>query len=182
VRAWDDTGPAGEVRVIEHVAANPTAYLALWQYLMSIDLTRVVSMWLVGRGEPLRHAVSDPQRMDARLGGGLWVRILDVPAAFAARRYATDLDVVIEVTDRARPANAGRWRLTGSPTTATCVATTDDPDLSCDIQALGAIYLGGTALATLAATGQVREHRPGAITRADAALRWSPGPSSQEIF
>jgi predicted acetyltransferase len=182
VRRWSESGPAGEVRVVEHVAANPPAYVALWTYLLSIDLTRTAHMSLAAPDEPLLHAVSDPERLNARLGEGLWVRVLDVPAALAARRYLTDIDLVLEVTDHALPANAGRWRLTGSPTGATCSATGDDPDLSCDIRALGAAYLGGTALTTLAGTGQVVEHTPGALARADAALRWYPGPSSQEVF
>jgi len=182
VRRWTDAGPAGEVRVVEHVAANPPAYVALWTYLLSIDLTRTAHMSLAAPDEPLLHAVSDPERLNARLGEGLWVRVLDLPAALAARRYLTDIDLVLEVTDHALPANAGRWRLTGSPTGATCSATGDDPDLSCDIRALGAAYLGGTALTTLAGTGQVVEHTPGALARADAALRWYPGPSSQEVF
>jgi predicted acetyltransferase len=168
--------------VVEHVATNPQSYLALWNYLMSIDLTRTVSMWLASPDEPLLHAVSDPLRLGGRLGDALWVRVLDVPAALAARRYAVDVDVVIQVTDAALPSNSGRWRLVGSPTGATCVSTMDEPDLSCDVRALGAAYLGGTALATLAATGQVIEHRPGAITRTDAAMRWYPAPSSQEVF
>lgn len=182
VRRWGDTGPAGEVRVFEHVATNPQAYLALWDYLMSIDLTRTVSMWLAAPDEPLLHAISDPERLGGKIGDGLWVRVLDVPAALAARRYAVDVDVVIEVADAMLPSNAGRWRLTGSPTGATCVSTLDDPDLSCDVRALGIVYLGGVSLATLAATGQVIEHTPGALARTDAALRWHPGPSSQEIF
>ena len=182
LRRWSDGGPASEVRVIEHVAANPQAYLALWAYLWSIDLTKTVHIHFAAVDEPLVHAVSDPERLNARVGDGLWVRVLDVPAAFAARRYATDIDLVLEVTDAAIAANAGRWRLTGSPTGATCVATGDEPDLTCDVRALGAVYLGGTALATLAGTGQVIEHTPGALARADAALRWHPGPSSQEVF
>jgi predicted acetyltransferase len=182
VRRWSDTGPAGEVHVMEHVAANPAAYLGLWAYLLSIDLTKPVQMRYAAPDEPLLYAVNDPRRIDARWNDGLWVRVLDVPAAFAARRYATDLDLVIEVADPALPTNAGRWRLTGSPTGATCTATGDEPDLSCDIRALGAAYLGGTALTTLAGTGQVIEHTPGALARADAALRWHPGPSSQEVF
>ena len=182
LRRWSDGGPASEVRVIEHVAANPQAYLALWAYLWSIDLTKTVHIHFAAVDEPLVHAVSDPERLNARVGDGLWVRVLDVPAAFAARRYATDIDLVLEVTDAAIAANAGRWRLTGSPTGATCVATGDEPDLTCDVRALGAVYLGGTALATLAGTGQVIEHTPGALARADAALRWYPGPSSQEVF
>lgn len=179
---WGETGPAGEVRVIEHAATNPQAYLALWDFLLSVDLTRTVKLALGAVDEPLLHAVSDPERLGARVGSGLWVRLLDVPAALAARRYAVDVDVVLEVADPVLPHNAGRWRLQGSPTGASCVPTTDEPDLSCDARALGVVYLGGYSLAALAATGQVREHTPGALTRTDAALRWSPGPSSPEIF
>lgn len=181
-RRRNDTGPAGEVRVFEHVATNPQAYLALWNFLLSVDLTRTVTMWLAATDEPLLHAVSDPERLGGRVSDGLWVRVLDVPAALAARRYAVDVDVVIEVTDSVLPTNAGRWRLRGSPDGATCVSTRDEPDLSCDARALGIVYLGGHGLAELAATGQVREHTPGALIRTDAALRWFPGPSSQEIF
>ncbi len=179
---WRATGPAGEVRVQEHVATNPDAYAALWRFLMSVDLTRTVHMWLAASDEPLVHAVTDPRRLDARLSDALWLRVLDVPAALAARRYATDVDVVVEVTDTLLPANAGRWRLTGSPTQATCVSTVEEPDFGCDVRALGAVYLGGTSLSTLAATGQVVEHKPGSIASADAALRWPVAPSSQEMF
>ena len=42
----------------------------------------------------------------------LWVRLLDVPAALAGRRYAAPVDVVLDVHDARLPANAGRWRLT----------------------------------------------------------------------
>jgi predicted acetyltransferase len=182
VRRWDESGPNGEVRVIEHVAANPQAYVALWAYLLSVDLTRTVVMRLAAPDEPLLQAVDEPRRINARLTDALWVRVLDLPAAFTARRYATEVDLVVEVTDQLRPANSGRWRLTGSPTDAACSATRAEPDLSCDIRALGAAYLGGTSLATFAGTGQVVEHTPGALSRADAALRWYPGPSSQEVF
>ena len=75
---------------------------------------------------------------------------------------------MLEVTDEQVPANAGRWRLRGSPTDASCSSTVDEPDLSCDIRAVGAAYLGGAPLSSLAATGQITEHRPGALARAGA--------------
>jgi predicted acetyltransferase len=181
-RRWGNTGPSGEVRVMEVVATTPDAYTAIWQYLMTMDLTRTVNAWLCAPDEPLLYAVSDPRRLDARLHDALWVRVLDVPAALAARRYATDVDVVLEVSDPMIPANAGRWRLRGSPSDAHCAATTDAPDLSCDVKALGTVYLGGTSLSTLAATGQVVEHTAGSLARADAALRWRQAPTSPEVF
>ncbi len=179
---WGDTGAAGEVRLLELVATTPDAYAALWRFLLTVDLTRTVHAWSCAPDEPLLHAVTEPRRLDPRLSDALWVRVLDVPAALAARRYATEVDLVIDVTDELVPANAGRWRLSGSPTTATCSSTVDAADLSCDIRALGAVYLGGTGFTTLAATGQVTEHRSGALAKADPALRWHQAPSSMEVF
>ena len=108
---WGDTGAAGEVRVLELVSMTPEAYAALWRFLLTVDLTRTVHVWSCAPDEPLLHAVTEPRRLDARLSDALWVRVLDVPAALAARRYATDVNLVIEVTDELVPANAGRWRL-----------------------------------------------------------------------
>jgi predicted acetyltransferase len=179
---WNDTGPDGEVRVVEYVATNPEAYAALWGFLMGVDLTRTVHLWQASPDDPLLYAVSDPRRLDARVADALWVRVLDVPAALSARRYAIDVDIVLEVTDAMLPGNAGRWRLTGSPGGATCVSTVDEPDLSCDVRVLGATYLGGTPLGSLAATGQVVEHTPGAVVRAGLALRWHTAPSAPEVF
>jgi predicted acetyltransferase len=179
---WSDTGPAGEVRVLEHVSTTPEAYNALWQFLLTVDLTRTLHAWACAPDEPLLHAITEPRRLDARLNDALWVRVLDVPAALAGRRYAAEFDLVIEVTDDLVPTNAGRWRLRGSPGAASCFSTVDGPDLSCDVRALGTVYLGGTGFTTLAATGQVIEHRSGALAEADAAFRWHQSPSSMEVF
>jgi predicted acetyltransferase len=78
--------------------------------------------------------------------------------------------------------NAGRWRLRGSPMSATCRSTVDDADISCDVRALGAAYLGAAPLVALAATGQVSEHTPGALERASAAFAWHRAASSIEVF
>lgn len=179
---WENTGPAGEVRVLELVAQTPSAYAAIWRYLLAIDLTRTLSVWSVAPDEPVLSAITEPRRLDARLSDSIWLRILDVPAALSARRYQSDVDIVLEVTDRDIPANAGRWRLTGSPQAATCVSTVDEPDLTLDIRALGAAYLGGTPLTSLAGTGQVTERTAGTLNRASAAFGWFRAPSSMEVF
>jgi predicted acetyltransferase len=126
--------------------------------------------------------VTDPSRLGATLGDALWVRVIDLPAALAARRYASDVDVVLEVTDAEIPDNAGRWRLTGSPSAASCTRTTDDPDLRCDVRILGAAYLGRSMLAGAHRAGLVEELRPGALTRAVAGFNWYAQPSSIEVF
>ncbi|NJC86053.1 GNAT family N-acetyltransferase [Planosporangium mesophilum] len=179
---WDETGPKGKVQVAEVVAVTPEAYLALWEFLFSVDLTRTVQYGFGATDEPLRYLVNEPRALGERVSDSLWVRVVDVPAALSARRYAAPVDVVLEVTDALLPDNAGRWRLTGDANGATCTATTDAADLACDVADLGALYLGGTALGALVAAGRVRELRPGAVTATAAAFGWQRQPSALEIF
>ena len=104
------------------------------------------------------------------------MRLVDVSAALAARRYATPIDVVLEVTDDFCPWNAGRWRLSGGPDGATCTPTSDSAEIALRAGDLGAAYLGGTTLSSRAAAGHVTELRPGALSSASLAFGW-PGPS-----
>jgi predicted acetyltransferase len=179
---WNDGGPAGEVRAQEVVAADAEAYRTLWGFLMSVDLTRRLTYEFGTPDEPLQHLVAEPRRLGATFGDGLWVRVLDVPAALSARRYATPVDVVLAVTDAHLPGNGGRWRLSGSPAGAACAPTAEEADLALDVTDLGAVYLGGVSLSALAAAGRVRELRPGALTAADVAFRWHRAPGSIEVF
>ncbi|MCW3838692.1 GNAT family N-acetyltransferase [Micromonospora yasonensis] len=178
---WDRQGPRGEVRVDEVVAATPEAYRALWRLLLSIDLTRRVS-FQAAVDEPLFWLVNEPRRLAAQLADALWVRVVDVPAALAARRYATDVDVVVEVTDDLLPENTGRWRLVGGAAGAECVATTAPAQLACDVRALGALYLGGAGLAALATAGHVRELVPGTVAATATAFGWHRAPAPMEVF
>jgi predicted acetyltransferase len=179
---WEVGVPAGEVRALEVVAADPVGYATLWNFLLTVDLTRRTQLRIAAMDEPLQYLVNEPRRLGLGVGDGLWLRIVDVAAALAARRYAAPIDVVLEIEDAFLPANAGRWQLTGSPESATCVPSSEEPDLTCDVQALGAAFLGGTALSTLAEGGQVRERRPGALAAASTAFGWHHSPSVIEVF
>ena len=178
---WDRTGPDGEVRVLELVAANPTAYTALWNFLLTVDLTRHLQA-MIGMDEPLQFMVNEPRRLAQSSADGIWLRVIDVPAALAARRYAAAVDVVLEVEDAHIPANTGRWRLTGSAESARCVSTTDEADLTMDVRVLGAAYLGGTPLSAFVEAGLVRERRPGALAEAGTAFGWPHSPAALEVF
>ncbi|HEX6870431.1 MAG TPA: GNAT family N-acetyltransferase [Micromonosporaceae bacterium] len=179
---WDENGPNGEVRVLEHVATTPQAYAAIWRFLFTMDLTRSVQAWACGLDEPLQFMVNEPRRLGARATEALWLRVIDLPAALAARRYATAVEAVFEITDDLLPQNSGRWRLTGSPAAAACAPTTEEPDLRCDIRSLAAAYLGGTPLTALAAGGLVDEVRPGALAQVSTAFGWPQTPSAIEVF
>jgi predicted acetyltransferase len=179
---WDESGPAGEVRLGELVAATPDAYASLWRFFLTLDLTRSVEAWIASIDEPLFFMVNEPRRLQGRLTESLWVRLLDVGAALSVRRYATPIDVVIDVTDEMVPANSGRWRLTGSTEQAACVPTTEDPDFACDVRVLGAAYLGAAPLVALAAAGLVTQLRPDVLATASTAFGWPQAPSAIEVF
>jgi predicted acetyltransferase len=179
---WSAAGPEGVVRLIELVAANPTAYVELWNFLLTLDLTRSVSARVLSVDEPLQYLVNEPRRLGLSAGDAVWLRILDLPRALAGRRYGGNVDLVLEVTDTVLAQNAGRWRLRGGPTAASCEPSTDEPDLLCDVKELGAAYLGGVAFTTLADAGLVREARPGALAEASMGFGWPRSPSATEIF
>lgn len=182
---WQPSGPDGEVRVREILAATPQGYAALWQFILNLDLVRRVRAPLRPPDEPLQHLVTDPRSVELSLVDNLWVRVVDVGRALAARRYARDIDLVLDVGDEFCPWNAGRWRLTGGPDGAECTRAAGGSravDLVLTSTDLGAALLGGTSLAVLAAAGRVREARPGTLRAATTAFAADRQPWCPEVF
>jgi predicted acetyltransferase len=181
--AWDDDGAAdGTVEVEEVRAVGTPAYAALWRYLLSIDLVRTVRAPMASVDDPLRHLLADPRALHVRPVDSLWVRLVDVDRALAARRYPAPIDLVLEVRDDFCPWNAGRWRLSGHPAGGYCGRTDRDPDLVLGIEELSAAYLGGVSLASLQAAGRVTEVSPGAVTLAATAFSWPVTPWCPDDF
>lgn len=185
---WDDaTGlPDCPLYIRELIAADPAAGAALWRNLLDRDLVTSVTAELRPATDPLLHQLLDQRRARMQVADGVWVRIIDLPAALAARAYCAPVDVVLDVTDELLPGNAGRWRLRadgpGTAVPASCERTVDPADIALGVGELGAAYLGGTRLGTLAAAGLVREHRPGSLRRLSAAMTWDPAPWCPRIF
>lgn len=172
---WGATGPANDLHVGELLAHSPAAAARLWRYLLDIDLVASVTCWHRPPDDPLPWLLANSRLLERRLRDGAWLRILDVPAALAARRYRQPTSVVLAVADPQIPENSGRWRLDGGPDGATCTRTDAPADISAGIGALSAAYLGGWSLADLAAAGRV-VGSPEAIAAADAAFTWRPHP------
>ncbi|NIK62174.1 GNAT family N-acetyltransferase [Kribbella shirazensis] len=179
---WIPTGPANEVQVEELVAPDATAYRALWQHLLTMDLSAKLGYGYGAVDEPLLQLVRTPTALDRRVGESLWVRVTDVPQALQQRRYAVPVEVVLDVTDALIESNNGRFRLTADASSVSCERTDAAADLSLSVAELGAAYLGGRQLAEFAATGRVVEQTPGALGRATAAFGWPVAPVSVEIF
>lgn len=185
---WGDGGPEYPVTVTELAALDAAATHRLWSFLLDLDLTAQVSTPMLAVDDPLTALLVDRRAARAKLSDNVWVRLLDLPAALAARRYTAPLDVVLEVTDTRLPANAGRWRVatpgpSGDENGAAKVTRTEAAaDLALDVRELGAAYLGGRSFAGLAAAGLVTEVTPGAAARATAAFSSPLAPVCSWVF
>ena len=177
---WRDGLTTSEVRVRELVAADRTAHARLWRFLLDLELTAEVTAGVAVDDPLLLDLLAEPRVARAALRDGLHVRLVDLPAALAGRRYAAELDVVLAVQDPRCPWNTGSWRLTGGPDGASCEPTTAEPHLSLPVVDLGAAYLGGTPLRS---RGSVVELVPGALARTSTAFGPLDGaPSNPLVF
>jgi predicted acetyltransferase len=174
---WPEGTPNSTLHVRDLVAANPGAYADLWRFVLDVDLVTYVEAWNRPSDEPLLYLLREPRRLRARVSDNLWIRLVDVPGALTARRYASAGRVVLEVADPFCPWNDGRYALEAAEDGGGVVDRTDDPaELACTASDLGATYLGGTSFRELHRADRVDERAGGALVRADAMFGWDPAP------
>jgi predicted acetyltransferase len=180
---WPESTPNTTLHVRDLVAANPGAHADLWRFVMDVDLVAYVEAGNRPSDEPLFHLLREPRRLRARMSDNLWVRLVDVPGALSARRYAAPGRVVIEVSDSFCAWNEGRYALEAAEDGAAVVNPSGDAaEIACTASDLGATYLGGTSFRQLHRAGRVDEPAKGALARADAMFGWDPAPWSPYEF
>jgi len=161
--------PLATVQVRDLVTASDTAYRNLWFYLSGIDGVDQVSLSSRPIDEPVRWLLADARTLVmTQQVDFLWLRLLDVPAALAGRRYAVPGDLVLEVMDEDRGGfAAGRYRLTAAGGEVECRRTDEEVDLEISQRALASIYLGGFRVQGLAVAGVAQERTPGSLACLD---------------
>ncbi|ASO19145.1 putative acetyltransferase [Actinoalloteichus hoggarensis] len=171
------SAPEYQLHVLELFSTSPVGHAALWRYLLDVDWISEVRYPKCPTTDPLFSLLADRRQAASRPVDALWVRLVDVDRALAARRYSAPLDVVLEVLDPRCPWNDGRLRLrVDEAGAATAAATSEPADLTIGIADLGAVFLGAARLSTLAASGLVSEHRAGAVAEASRAFLTDPVP------
>jgi len=203
--AWTAAGPSGLVPPLGWIdvwgltSASPAAYRDLWAYLSGIDGIDQVRAADRPVDEPVRWLLPDArtlvmtQQVDL-----LWLRLLDVPAALSARRYAVAGAVVLEVVDDDPPGGVtGRYALragagagaeseagtgTGGGGPVHCERTEAAADLIITQRALASIYLGGFRLRELLVAGAATERTPGALALVDLMFSTSRAPWNTTWF
>lgn len=180
---WEGGFPRGTLKLVSLDSETREARCALWRYLLDVDLIATVETMDLPIDEPLRLMLADPRRLrTARFSDALWLRLLDIPAALVARRYRVVGEIVMEVVDPFLPENCRRYALAGGPDGVECHPTDAPPHLKLEVRDLGAAYLGGTRLSTLAEAGRVQELQPGALARADLMFSGERTPYTAQQF
>src|SRR6185312_16087760 len=96
----------GEVRVIEAMGVSPEATAGIWRYLLDVDWMDRVQAELLPVDHPLFLLLQQPRRLRFRLADSLWLQLVDVGAALAARsldgaKTMEDPDLRLDVSDLA---------------------------------------------------------------------------------
>jgi len=182
--AWIDDEPdeamAGRGTVHDLFGADDRVELALWQFVLDVDL---VSRWRANNrpvDDPVRRAAHDSRAVRTRaVHDEQWVRLVDIDAALAARSYRdVRSSVVVAVTDALVAANNRSWRISSGG----AEVTDGTADLSVDVAALSALYLGGGSWRMLTALGEVEAVNPASPSTADALFGTEVAPFCGTFF
>ncbi|NLT29282.1 MAG: GNAT family N-acetyltransferase [Propionibacterium sp.] len=169
---WQYTGEqfsSQQIKVVDLVAVDDRALLALWDFICSIDLVTKVRWANAPVDDPLPWAMTDRRGYTVTANQDvLWLRVLDAPTAFAARPYVRDGRCSFRVADPMGFTD-GTWTLEVTDGQATMTPTTD-AEVEVDVRVLGSILLGGVHLGALAAAGLVRGPDDG-VNRLNALLQ-----------
>ena len=172
--------PASRLVVREALGATPQATAAIWRFLLDVDWMSVVEVPLAPPDHPLFLLLALPRRAQYRMGDGLWVRLVDLPAR--ARRAARTARAARSCSRCATRSATGTTDAGGS-TAASCERTDAEPDLALDVSVLGSAYLGAVSFTQLRDAGRVRGVAGG--SGPPARMRCSRGarcPGASEIF
>jgi predicted acetyltransferase len=163
---FHDSNQQAQAKVNEILAATEDAERALWNYLVHLDLVRVLTLSAYPVDLPLEWLLTDGRAARRTWSGDdYWLRILDLPAALSARRYAVADRLVLQVIDPEGGYAEGRYLLDAGPEHADCKPSTESADLQLSQRALAGIYLGGSTVRAQRLAGLLEEETPGAAHR-----------------
>lgn len=179
---WTDNEPTSTVVVEELHALDAAAHAALWRFVTDVDLATTTVAVRRPVDDPVLALLLDPVRARISADWPLQVRLVDLAAVLDGRRYTADGTLVLEVTDRQLPDQAGRWELTVTDGHGRAVRTDRPAALHLDTRELATVVLGGVRMTQLAAAGRVAEMVPGTAARLDAMMVSPSAPWHEAMF
>ncbi|MEX2236918.1 MAG: GNAT family N-acetyltransferase [Dehalococcoidia bacterium] len=169
-----------DVTVRQLIGLTPDATSGLLQTVLSFDLARNI-IWETSLEEPVLDMLSEPLHVNRSLWWQHYLRIVDIPAAFALRPCYGQGAVVVEVEDRDCHWNSGRWRLSSDSCRFAAERTNDEPELVCDAPALAQLFAGYRKPSALAAVGRLSLSTPD-VERLDDLFRTRFLPYTHDFY
>lgn len=165
--------------VEDFFAPGTEAQLGLLRFLLGLDLIDRVVFWSLPLDDPLPWLLVDRRAMRVTaVHDETWLRVIDAPAALAARRYAGRGAVTIAVNDPLLPGNSGGFAISGDGPEPTARPA----QLRVGVEGLAAVLLGGASWRSLAMAGLVRADDPAALIVADGLFAVPDAPYAGFFF
>ena len=177
---WSNGWANHELQLSDLVAVTPAAHAALWDTLLNMDLVAAITTRVLPEDDPLPYLLTNYRAVrTVALTDGVWVNVREPRTVLAARTYATDDRLVIELTDRA---GNSRIAVEGAPDGASSRAVRTRPDLTMTSATLGALLYGGARPSRLAAGRKLDARNDDVLRRADLFFPTAPLPYCQTAY
>lgn len=143
--------------VFDFVWLDMAAYRGLWGYLGSHDLVDHIRLEYVAEDDPAPNLMLEPRMLRRKTWDGVWMRIVDVEAALAARGYELPGEAVVEIVDdELCPWNNGCYRLVAGGDEISVDRLSDSvmPDFTTRPEGLSSLISGHTRASELVRMGR----------------------------
>ena len=176
---FDDLGFANKLELHDLFGVDPGTEALLLRWLLERRLVGAFEADRLDPRSPVKWMLDDGRRLRTTAAeDAVWVRVLDVATAVAARTTLAATGAVrVAVHDGLVADNARTWRIAADGAGGlTCEPDDGAPQLTLDVQLLAPVLWGFTAPSRLAAAGRVVVHEPSALAVLDRLLAVA-GPS-----
>ncbi|GGC73095.1 GNAT family N-acetyltransferase [Hoyosella rhizosphaerae] len=171
------------VEVEDLFAVTAEAYTAVWRALCALDLMETITV-SESRTSLLPYLLTNP-RLPKVTGAFdlLWARILDFPRMLSARSYASELDMVFEVTDGfLDQGGIFHLRTDGAGAGGVCEPADGPAQVRITAADLSSIYFGEHRADTLAQAGRIWSESDAALDLFDRAFATADTPQGGMFF
>lgn len=177
-KGWEESSKA---EVFKVCAADPAVARALWKALAEMDLIETLLATPSTLPDHLILSLADSRAAKvAEVGDGVWLRLLDLPAAVEGRAFDADGEVVLRVTDAMGYVN-GVWRLSAEDGVGRVERSDEAAEVTLAADVLATLWHGDRTASQAAAAGLV-EGSPEAVRRLGRLLRWDESTENLAAF
>lgn len=185
---WVEPGlpePSQLIDVFDFAWLDMPAYRGLWEYLARHDLANRIRVEFVAEDDPAPSLLLEPRMLQRKTWDGIWLRVVDVERALAARGYDVSGEAVIEVIDDDLCGwNKGSYRLvsSGESTTVERLTGSARADIVTRPGALASLVSGHTRPSDLARMGRLEVDGARRAAELDALFASRRRPHCPNMF